>query len=137
MAPSRNGAQYDNLYTIGMRGADDFPMEGADSAEKMGDILRDVVTEQRNILTETLHKPADQIPQVFTPYKEVAAAYNTGRIDLPKDVTIIWPDDNYGYMLQLTTPRSGSGLADRASIITRPSGARPAIICCSDRPTPI
>ena len=93
--------QYDNLYTIGMRGADDFPMEGADSAEKMGDILRDVVTEQRNILTETLHKPADQIPQVFTPYKEVAAAYNTGRIDLPKDVTIIWPDDNYGYMLQL------------------------------------
>ena len=93
--------QYDNLYTIGMRGADDFPMEGADSAEKMGDILRDVVTEQRNILTETLHKPADHIPQVFTPYKEVAAAYNTGRIDLPKDVTIIWPDDNYGYMLQL------------------------------------
>ena len=106
---------YDNLYTIGMRGADDFPMEGADTAEKMGDVLHDVVTEQRRILSETLHKPADQIPQVFTPYKEITAAYNTGRIKLPKDVTIIWPDDNYGYMLQLSDAKErqnpgGSGV---------------------------
>jgi hypothetical protein len=93
---------YDNLYTIGMRGADDFPMEGADSAERMGDILNDVVAEQRKILGDVLKKPLDQVPQVFTPYKEVAAAYNTGRIKLPGDVTIIWPDDNYGYMLQLS-----------------------------------
>jgi hypothetical protein len=106
---------YDNLYTIGMRGADDFPMEGADTAEKMGDILHDVVMSQRQILSETLHKPADQIPQVFTPYKEITAAYNTGRIDLPKDVTIIWPDDNYGYLLQLSDTKErqnpgGSGV---------------------------
>ena len=106
---------YDNLYTIGMRGADDFPMEGADTADKMGDILHDVVTEQRKILSETLKKPADQIPQVFTPYKEVTAAYNTGRINLPGDVTIIWPDDNYGYLMQLSDAKErerpgGSGV---------------------------
>lgn len=106
---------YDNLYTIGMRGADDFPIEGADSAERMGDILHDVITQQRKVLSDTLGKPADQIPQVFTPYKEVAAAYNTGRIRLPDDVTIIWPDDNYGYMLQLNDARErmrpgGSGI---------------------------
>ncbi|WP_158914268.1 glycosyl hydrolase 115 family protein [Caulobacter sp. S45] len=106
---------YDNLYTIGMRGADDFPMEGADTAEKMGDILHDVVSEQRKILSETLKKPADQIPQVFTPYKEITAAYNTGRINLPKDVTIVWPDDNYGYLLQLSDAKErqnpgGSGV---------------------------
>ena len=95
---------YDNLYTIGMRGADDFPMEGADSAERMGDILHDVVATQRGILADVLKKPLEQVPQVFTPYKEVAAAYNTGRIKLPADVTIIWPDDNYGYMLQLSSP---------------------------------
>jgi hypothetical protein len=105
--------KFDNLYTIGMRGADDFPMEGADSAEKMGDILHDVVTSQRRILSETLRKPADQIPQVFTPYKEVGAAYNTGRIHLPDDVTIVWPDDNYGYMAQL----------DNAQERKRPGGA--------------
>ncbi|MDX3899271.1 MAG: glycosyl hydrolase 115 family protein [Sphingobium sp.] len=93
---------YDNLYTIGMRGADDFPMEGAETPEGMADILQNVITEQRKILSETLKKPANQIPQVFTPYKEVAAAYNTGRIKLPKDVTIIWPDDNYGYLMQLS-----------------------------------
>jgi hypothetical protein len=94
--------KYDNIYTIGMRGADDFPMEGADSAEKMGDILHDVVATQRGILGDVLKRPLEQVPQAFTPYKEVAAAYNTGRIDLPGDVTIIWPDDNYGYMLQLS-----------------------------------
>lgn len=104
---------YDNLYTIGMRGADDFPMEGADSAEKMGDILHDVVTQQRKILSDTLGKPADRIPQVFTPYKEVGAAYNTGRIQLPDDVTIVWPDDNYGYMAQL----------DNAAKRRRPGGS--------------
>jgi len=107
--------QYDNQYTVGMRGADDFPMEGADTAEKMGDVLHDVIAEQRKILSETLHKPADQIPQVFTPYKEVTAAYNTGRIALPGDVTIVWPDDNYGYVLQLSDEKErrnpgGSGV---------------------------
>lgn len=93
--------KYDNLYTVGMRGVDDFPMEGADSAAKMGDILHDVIQEQRKILGTSLGKPADRIPQAFTPYKEVTAAYNTGRIQLPDDVTIIWPDDNYGYLLRL------------------------------------
>jgi hypothetical protein len=107
--------KYDNLYTIGMRGADDFPMEGADTPEKMGDVLRDVISAQRKILSDTLGKPADQIPQVFTPYKEITAAYNTGRIKLPGDVTIIWPDDNYGYLLQLSDARErqnpgGSGV---------------------------
>lgn len=93
--------KYDNLYTVGMRGVDDFPMEGADSAAKMGDILHDVIQAQRKILSATLGKPAERIPQAFTPYKEVTAAYNTGRIQLPDDVTIIWPDDNYGYLLRL------------------------------------
>ncbi len=106
---------YENIYTIGMRGADDFPMEGADTAEKMGDVLHEVVMAQRKILSDTLKKPADQIPQVFTPYKEITAAYNTGRINLPKDVTIVWPDDNYGYLLQLSDAKErqnpgGSGV---------------------------
>ncbi|MGO4376633.1 glycosyl hydrolase 115 family protein [Pseudoduganella sp. RAF53_2] len=107
--------KYDNLYTVGMRGVDDFPMEGADSAAKMGDILRDVIQAQRKILSTSLGKPAAQIPQAFTPYKEVTAAYNTGRIQVPDDVTIIWPDDNYGYLLRLNDARErkrsgGSGI---------------------------
>lgn len=30
--------------------------------------------------------------------------YNAG-LELPDDVTIIWPDDNYGYMKRLSSPR--------------------------------
>lgn len=93
--------QYDNLYTVGLRGASDFPMEGVDTPEKMADVLSDVIAAQRKILSEVLHKPADQIPQVFTPYKEVASAYNTGRLKLPADIILNWSDDNFGYDMQL------------------------------------
>ena len=96
--------QYENLYTVGLRGADDFPMEGVDTPEKMADVVSDVIVEQRKILSEVLHKPADQIPQVFTPYKEIAAAYNTGRLKLPADIILNWSDDNFGYDMQLDNP---------------------------------
>jgi hypothetical protein len=92
---------YDNLYTVGLRGADDFPMEGVDTPEKMADVVSDAITEQRKILSEVLKKPADQIPQVFTPYKEITPAYNTGRIHLPDDIILNWSEDNFGYIMQL------------------------------------
>lgn len=96
--------RYDNLYTVGLRGADDFPMEGASTPGKMADVVSEAIAAQRKILSETLHQPADAIPQVFTPYKEIAAAYNTGRLELPADVILNWSDDNFGYMMQLDTP---------------------------------
>jgi len=103
--------QYDNIYTVGLRGADDFPMEGVDTPEKMADVLSDVIAEQRKILSEVLHKPADQIPQVFTPYKEITPAYNTGRVKLPADIILNWSEDNFGYDMQLDNPseRTRSG----------------------------
>jgi hypothetical protein len=93
---------YDNLYTVGLRGADDFPMEGANTPEKMADVVTDAIAEQRKILSEVLHKPADEIPQVFTPYKEITTAYNTGRLKLPADVILNWSEDNFGYIMQLS-----------------------------------
>lgn len=96
--------RYDNLYTVGLRGADDFPMEGASTPEQMASVVSDAIAAQRRILTETLRRPADGIPQVFTPYKEIAAAYNTGHLKLPADVILNWSDDNFGYMMQLDSP---------------------------------
>jgi len=93
--------RYDNLYTVGLRGADDFPMQGASTPAKMAAVLSDAIRAQRTILSATLHRPADAIPQVFTPYKEIAAAYNTGRLALPADVILNWSDDNFGYIMQL------------------------------------
>jgi len=93
--------KFDNIYTVGLRGADDYPMAGADTPQGMAKILEDVFAEQRKILTTRLGKPADQIPQVFTPYKEVLPAYDAG-LKVPDDVTLNWPDDNFGYIRRLS-----------------------------------
>ena len=118
--------QYDNLYTVGLRGADDFPMEGVDTPEKMADVVSDVIAEQRKILSEVLHKPADQIPQVFTPYKEITTAYNTGRLKLPADIILNWSEDNFGYIMQLDNPAErnrpgGSGIYYHATFWGAPA----------------
>ena len=107
--------KYENLYTVGLRNRDDFPMQGVDTPEAMADVLRDVITEQRRILSTELGKPADQIPQIFTLYKEVLVAYDTGRIDLPDDITNVWPDDNFAHNRRLSSPTErqrsgGSGI---------------------------
>lgn len=118
--------KYDNIYTVGLRGADDFPMEGVNTPEKMADVLSDVIAEQRKILSEVLHKPADQIPQVFTPYKEITPAYNTGRLKLPADIILNWSEDNFGYIMQLDNPAErmrsgGSGVYYHATFWGAPA----------------
>jgi hypothetical protein len=93
--------KYENIYTVGLRGADDYPMAGADTPQGMAKILEDVFAAQRKILSDRLGKPADQIPQVFTPYKEVLPAYDAG-LKVPDDITLAWPDDNFGYIRRLS-----------------------------------
>lgn len=106
--------QFENIYTVGLRGVGDYPMQGANSSQQMRDILEDVIGQQRQILEHRLGKPANQIPQVFTPYKEVLPAYDTG-LKVPDDVTLTWPDDNYGYIRRLSNAQErersgGSGV---------------------------
>jgi hypothetical protein len=111
----RRFGKYENLYTVGLRNRTDFPMQGVNTPEGMADVLRDVITEQRKILSTELGKPAREIPQVFTLYKEILPAYDTGRIQLPDDITIVWPDDNFAYIRRLSSPeerqrRGGAGV---------------------------
>jgi hypothetical protein len=40
------------------------------------------------------------VPQVLIPYTEVLGLYND-ELQLPEDVIICWPDDNFGYIRQL------------------------------------
>ena len=42
-------------------------------------------------------KAATGIPQIFVPYKETLDIYDAG-LRVPDDITLVWPDDNYGYM---------------------------------------
>lgn len=96
----RANHQYENVYTVGMRGIHDSPAEmnqGSDGVR----LLEQVVADQRNLLKEVGKDPA-AVPQVFVPYKEVLDIYRKG-MKVPDDVTLGWVDDNYGYIRQLST----------------------------------
>lgn len=120
----RTAAPYENVYTLALRGLHDKAMAGSDDLDARKATMQEALLAQRRILCEVLGKRPEEIPQVFTPYKEVLDVYDRG-LELPDDVTIIWPDDNYGYMKRLSSPaeqrRSGrSGVYYHASYLGRP-----------------
>lgn len=105
-------AQYENIYTVALRGIHDYPMDFTSSRDSKTEMLARAISDQRAILERRLGLPASAVPQAFTPYKEVLELYDNGLV-LPDDVTIVWPDDNYGYIKRLGGPseRSRSGRA--------------------------
>lgn len=93
--------KYENVYTLAMRGIHDAVMAGDLSLEEQARVLEKAFADQREILSTEIGKPIDKIPQVFTPYKEVLETYNHG-LKLPDDISIIWSDDDFGYMKRLS-----------------------------------
>ncbi len=102
----------DYLFTMGMRGIHDSGMEGDASEEEKVQLLENIISDQRQMLQNTLNKPIETIPQVFIPYKEVLYHYNSG-LNVPEDITLMWSDDNYGYIRRLSNEteqqRKGGG----------------------------
>lgn len=87
------------IYTLGMRGVHDTAMNGYSTASTRAAALADIIAYQRQLLRDSIGDPTT-IPQVFIPYKEVLEAYNTG-LKVPDDVTLMWVDDNHGYIRQM------------------------------------
>lgn len=96
-------AKIDAVYTVGMRGIHDGSMPGPKDKKEKVKLLETVITDQRNLLAKTDNKPADAIPQIFCPYKEVLDLYQMN-MKLPDDITICWADDNHGYIRQVSNP---------------------------------
>lgn len=90
-------ADQEIVYTIGMRGVHDGPMNGAQSVEAQKSVLARVMSDQRKLLTKYVDREVAKVPQVFIPYKEVLEVYNAG-LEVPEDVTLMWCDDNYGFI---------------------------------------
>ena len=86
----------DNMFTIGMRGIHDSSMEGYETEQEKFDGLQQVIDDQQQLLRRYVGKPEQQM-QVFVPYKEVLQLYEKG-LRVPDYVTLMWCDDNYGYM---------------------------------------
>lgn len=85
------------FYTVGMRGLHDWGMAGVKTVEEGKAALSEVFKAQRALLAEHVSADVTSVPQMFIPYKEVLDIYKAG-LDVPGDITLMWPDDNYGYV---------------------------------------
>ena len=128
-------AHYENIYTVAMRGLHDSGLRGNLPMEERVPLISRVIDDQRHLLVKhkaytptvssktTALKPQD-IPQIFVPYKETMDIYEAG-LQVPDDITLVWVDDNYGYMKRVSNPqeqarKGGSGVYYHLSYLGAP-----------------
>ena len=110
----KTNGQYENTYTLGLRGVHDYPMEGANTTEERVKLMQQAIDYQRDMLRRNIDKPIEEIPQVLCTYEEVLDAYHNG-LQVPEDVTMLWSDDKQGYTRNLSNPeemkrKGGAGI---------------------------
>jgi hypothetical protein len=88
---------FNAFYTLGIRGVHDSKMLGANTLQEQKEVLDKAVKEQREMLVKHINPAIEKVPQAFIPYKEVQDIYDYG-FEVPQDVTLVWCDDNYGYI---------------------------------------
>jgi hypothetical protein len=99
----RRNKNYESIITIGLRGANDTPMiPGGTAAQSMA-LLQKIVDVQRRMIAEEISPDVTGVPQLWCLYKEVLEYYRAG-MRVPDDVTLLWPDDNWGNLRRLPTP---------------------------------
>ena len=103
-------SQYENIYTVAMRGVHDEGLRGSLPMEERVPLIEKVIKEQRELLVKhKVYTPLPHregmgeslIPQIFVPYKETMDIYENG-LQVPDDITLVWVDDNYGYMKRVS-----------------------------------
>lgn len=112
------------IYTTGMRGVHDGEIQGVKTLPETVTLLDTIIRVEREMLKKYVNKDITKVPQVFTPYKEVLEIYDAG-LKVPEDITLVWPDDNYGYIQRLSNEEEskrpgGSGVYYHASYWGRP-----------------
>ena len=110
----RTNGGYENIYTLGLRGIHDYPMEGANSTAERRALMQQAIDDQRDILRRNIDRPVEEIPQVLCTYEEVLDAYHAG-LEIPDEVTLLWSDDKHGYTRNLCNPeemkrKGGAGI---------------------------
>jgi len=102
---------YESLLTMGLRGRNDSEMvRGTDQAIAL---LNKIIPAQRKIISETINPDPAKVPQMWCLYKEVQGYYETGGLNPPEDITLLWAEDNNGNVRRLPTAqeRKRSGAA--------------------------
>lgn len=97
----RRNRDWENIITIGLRGANDTPMApGGPDANRA--LLETIIERQRDILREEMNPDITQVPQLWCLYKEVQEFYEAG-MRVPDDVILLWAEDNWGNVRRLPT----------------------------------
>ena len=102
------------VWTLGIRGIHDSAMQGANTMDEKKALVSKAIANQRAMLEQGVSKEWGPVAQCFVPYKEVLSIYDAG-LEVPEDVTLVWVDDNYGYIRRLSNPEEqkrsgGSGV---------------------------
>lgn len=120
----RESGQSENIYTLGMRGIHDSRMQGPRGRSEQIKLLEQIMHDQRELIRQHVSTNVTSVPQVFCAYKEVLDLYRGG-LRIPDDVTIMFPDDNFGYLRMLPRPEErtrngGFGAYYHISYLGRP-----------------
>ena len=112
---AKTRGRHEAVWTLGIRGIHDRGMAAPPEAltERI-DLVRSVIADQRALLDRHVSRQWGPVAQCFVPYKEVLPIYDAG-LEVPDDVTLVWVDDNFGYIRRLGDPRErkrsgGSGV---------------------------
>ena len=100
----KTNGRYENIYTLGLRGIHDYPMEGARTTEERTALMQRALDDQRDIIRRNVDQPVEEVPQMLCTYEEVLDAYHHGLV-VPEDVTLLWSDDKHGYTRNLCNPQ--------------------------------
>jgi hypothetical protein len=134
----RENGKFESVWTLGMRGISDGAMPGGGTAQEKAARLQTIIAAQREMLARDVNSNVAAIPQIFCPYKEVLELYRLAP-DISGDITLVWPDDNYGYVREFSDARErarsgGAGVYYHVSYWGRP---RDYLWLCSTPPAVI
>jgi hypothetical protein len=96
--------KFEAIWTIGMRGPYDSPLLGVHTLPQERSLVQKIFAIQRAMLKRYVTRRWGPIAQCYVPYKEALLVFNSG-LKVPEDVTLVWPDNNFGYIRQFSTPQ--------------------------------
>lgn len=97
--------KYESIVTIGMRGERDSEMQGNHTLAELIDMLKDIITNQENLISQYADTKERRHPRLLAIYKEVET-YFYGDETAPglkewdglKDTILMFCEDNFGNM---------------------------------------
>ncbi|MES2465034.1 MAG: glycosyl hydrolase 115 family protein [Armatimonadota bacterium] len=103
------------IYPIGMRGTNDygypFPREWTED-QRIG-AYNEALQTQADLIKKGLPRGGEPLMH-FTMYTEMLPYYQTGKLKVPTEATIVWPDNNDGEMRGL--PQNGRTTPNRHGV---------------------